>query len=55
MKFTEARLEAAIIDLLGAEGYPRVLGEAIERQFTRSSDQRRSADLPAQTIRRRSL
>ena len=32
MKFTEAQLEAAIIELLGAEGYPHVLGEAIERQ-----------------------
>jgi type I restriction enzyme R subunit len=32
MKFTEARLESAIIELLGAEGYPHVLGEAIERQ-----------------------
>jgi type I restriction enzyme R subunit len=32
MKFTEAQLEAAIIELLGAEGTPHVLGEAIERQ-----------------------
>lgn len=32
MKFTEAQLESAIIELLGAEGYPHVLGEAIERQ-----------------------
>ncbi|PCJ54819.1 MAG: type I restriction endonuclease [Planctomycetota bacterium] len=31
-KFTEAQLEAAIIELLGVEGYPHVLGEAIERQ-----------------------
>ena len=31
MKFTEAQLEAAIIELLGVEGYPHVLGEAIER------------------------
>ena len=31
MKFTEAQLESAIIELLGAEGYPHVLGEAIER------------------------
>lgn len=31
MKFTEAQLESAIIELLGAEGYPYVLGEAIER------------------------
>ena len=30
MKFTEAQLEAAIIELLGAEGYPHVLGEAID-------------------------
>jgi len=32
MKFTEAQLEAAIIKLLEAEGYPHVLGETIERQ-----------------------
>jgi type I restriction enzyme R subunit len=32
MKFTEAQLESAIIELLGAEGYPHVLGEAIKRQ-----------------------
>ncbi len=32
MKFTEAQLEAAIIDLLGEAGYPHVLGETIERQ-----------------------
>jgi len=32
MKFTEAQLESAIIELLGAEGYPHVLGEAIARQ-----------------------
>jgi type I restriction enzyme R subunit len=32
MKFTEAQLESAIIELLGAEGYPHVLGESIERQ-----------------------
>ena len=31
MKFTEAQLESAIIELLGAEGYPHVLGEAIQR------------------------
>lgn len=29
MKFTEAQLEFAIIELLGVEGYPHVLGEAI--------------------------
>jgi type I restriction enzyme R subunit len=27
MKFTEAQLESAIIELLGAEGYPHVLGD----------------------------
>jgi type I restriction enzyme R subunit len=32
MKSTEAQLESAIIELLGVEGYPHVLGEAIERQ-----------------------
>ena len=31
MKFTEARLEQAIIELLGKEGYPHVLGESISR------------------------
>ena len=30
MKFTEAQLESAIIELLEAEGYPHVLGEAID-------------------------
>jgi len=29
MKFTEAQLESAIIELLGEEGYPHVLGETI--------------------------
>jgi len=32
MKFTEAQLEAAIIELLGEAGYPHLLGETIERQ-----------------------
>jgi len=32
MKFTEAQLEAAIVELLGESGYPHVLGETIERQ-----------------------
>ncbi|WP_426147169.1 type I restriction endonuclease subunit R [Polaromonas sp. DSR2-3-2] len=31
MKFTEAQLEQAIIDLLGNEGYSHVIGEKIER------------------------
>ncbi len=31
MKFTEAQLESAIIELLGVEGYPHVLGEHIAR------------------------
>lgn len=31
MKFTESQLEQAIIELLGEEGYPHVLGEAIKR------------------------
>ena len=31
MKFTEAQLESAIIELLGAQGYPHVLGENIPR------------------------
>jgi type I restriction enzyme, R subunit len=32
MKFTEAKLEQAIIELLGQEGYPHVLGEIISRE-----------------------
>ena len=32
MKFTEAQLESAIIELLGAEGYPYVLGETLEER-----------------------
>jgi len=32
MKFTEAQLEAAIIELLAAEGYPHLLGETLARQ-----------------------
>lgn len=32
MKFTEAKLEQAIIDLLGERGYPHVLGETIDRE-----------------------
>ena len=32
MKFTEAKLEQAIVDLLGKEGYPHVLGETISRE-----------------------
>jgi type I restriction enzyme R subunit len=32
MKFTEAQLEAAIVQLLEAEGYPHVPGASIERQ-----------------------
>jgi type I restriction enzyme R subunit len=31
VKFTEAQLESAIIELLGAEGYPHLLGENIAR------------------------
>jgi type I restriction enzyme R subunit len=31
MKFTEEKLEQAIIELLGIEGYPHTCGEAIER------------------------
>ena len=30
MIFTEAQIETAIIKLLGAEGYPHVLGEVID-------------------------
>ena len=34
MKFTEAHLEAAILELLGQEGYTHVLGESIPRKPT---------------------
>jgi type I restriction enzyme R subunit len=30
MKFSESQLESAILELIGAEGYPHVLGEAID-------------------------
>jgi len=33
MKFTEERLEQAIIELLGREGYPHNRGGAIERSY----------------------
>ena len=32
MKFTESQLKSAILEFLETEGYPRVLGETIERQ-----------------------
>ncbi len=31
MKFTEAKLEQSIFDLLGEKGYPHILGETISR------------------------
>ena len=31
MKFTESQLEQAIIELLGVEGYPHVIGETLQR------------------------
>jgi type I restriction enzyme R subunit len=34
MKFTEAQLENAIIQLLGEQGYPHVLGGELERGIT---------------------
>ena len=34
MKFTEAQLENAIIQLLGKQGYPHVLGGELERGIT---------------------
>ena len=33
MKFTESKLEEAILELLAKEGYPHVLGGAIEREL----------------------
>ena len=38
MKFTEAQLEAAIIEFLGESGYPHVPGETIDRAFCVISD-----------------
>jgi len=32
MKFTEAQLEAAIIELLDENTYPHILGKTIQRQ-----------------------
>lgn len=46
MKFTEAQLESAIIEILGAEGYPHVLGEAIERQPQETLTKLRDTILP---------
>lgn len=43
MKFTEAKLEDAIISLLEAEGYPHVCGDSIQR--TSVSDVLIKADL----------
>ncbi|MFC7336378.1 type I restriction endonuclease subunit R [Haloferula chungangensis] len=48
MKFTEAQLEAAIIELLGAEGYPHVLGEALgERSSSCVSSTKDGAGAPS--------
>jgi type I restriction enzyme R subunit len=33
MKLTEAQLEAAIIELLGGQGYPHLTGNKIVRAF----------------------
>ncbi len=44
MKFTEAQLESAIIELLETEGTPQLLGETIERQ---PKEVLIKADLPA--------
>lgn len=38
MKFTEDRLEQAIIELLAAEGYPHTLGEALSLETGRNPD-----------------
>lgn len=46
MKFTEAQLESTIIELLGVEGYPHVLGEAIERYPKEILTKLRDALLP---------
>jgi type I restriction enzyme R subunit len=48
MKFTEAQLEAAIIELLGSEGYPHVLGETLgERSSSCVSSTKDGAGAPS--------
>lgn len=42
MKFTEAQLESSVIELLEAEGYPYVLGEAILSASRRQSSSKTS-------------
>ena len=32
LKFTEAKLEQAIIELLGEQGYPHMVGEQVARE-----------------------
>ena len=51
-KFTEDKLESAIIALLGEQGYPHLRGDQIDRaSYQRSPDQRRPAKLSFPTIR----
>lgn len=55
MKFTEARLEQAIIELLGKQGYPHVLGETISGNRARSSSRKTCkiswpANMPTTTL-----
>lgn len=48
MKFTEAQLETAIIELLAAGGYPHVLGEALgERSSSCVSSSKDGAGAPS--------
>ncbi|MCF6314511.1 MAG: hypothetical protein L3J39_18830, partial [Verrucomicrobiales bacterium] len=48
MKFTEAQLESAIIELLGAEGYPHVLGETLgERSSSCVTSSKEGAGAPS--------
>lgn len=39
MKFTEAKLEQAIVELLASEGYPHTSGEVVDTQLGRAVDE----------------
>lgn len=48
MEFTEAQLESAIIELLGAKGYPHVVGETLgERSSSCVSSTKDGAGAPS--------
>ncbi|MFC7336375.1 hypothetical protein ACFQY0_04230 [Haloferula chungangensis] len=55
MKFTEAQLESAIIEFLEAEGYPHVLGEAIDPPDGATGRQPQEVDFEVAPINRHSF